>query len=101
MDRKQLHDEMKRSIGCPELTHEVLDTYLSSGWWERAMLPWEHCGMHFEKIYGPMSRLYLAGGIYKCRYHEKAFYFGLGLEEPFVTDDMVKNGIWLIYTWAD
>lgn len=25
----------------------------------------------------------------------------LGLKEPFVNDDMLKSGIWLIYTWAD
>lgn len=101
MDKTQLYDEMKFRIGCDELSHELLAEYLSSGWWERTLLPWEHCGMHFEKMYSPICQQNLAFGIHKCLYNGESFYFGIGLEEPIVTDDMLKNATWLVYTWAD
>lgn len=94
-------EEMKKIIGCAELTPEILDDYISSGWWTREMLPWEHCGMDFQKVYGSMSRICLTSGIHKCRYQGKSYYFGLGLDEPTVTDDMLENATWLVYTWSD
>jgi len=93
--------KMKKIIGCTELTHETLDEYIKSGWWTRKMLPWEHCGMHFEKVWGAMGRERIKHGIYKCIYFGKPYYFGLGLEEPSVSDDMLENGTWLVYTWSD
>lgn len=101
LDPKELYDEMKRIIGCEELTHEILDNYICSGWWTREMLPWEHCGMQFQKVYFPMYRDCLKTDIHLCNYQDKSYYFGLGLKEPEVTDDMLKNGTWLVYTWSD
>lgn len=100
-DRAHPLYKMEKIIGCKNLTHEILEDYLSSGWWNREMLPWEHCGMSFQKLCVPMSRSFLAGDIYNCVYNDKSYYFGLGLEEPEVTDDMLKNGTWLVYTWSD
>lgn len=101
MNQNELYNRMKEIIGCDELTHEVLGNYLCSGWWTREMLPWEHCGMRFQKVYFPMYRDCLKTDIHLCNYKGKSYYFGLGLEEPEVTDDMLKNGTWLVYTWSD
>ena len=101
MDKKELYNEMKSRIGCDELTHEILAEYLCTGWRDRKLFSWEHCGMHFEKMYSPMCRQSLNFGVRMCLYDGKTYYFGLGLEEPVVTDDMLKNGKWLVYTWAD
>lgn len=101
MNKNELYNRMKEIIGCDELTHEVLDNYICSGWWTREMLPWEHCGMQFQKVYFPMYRDCLKTDIHLCNYNNKSYYFGLGLEEPEVTDDMLKNGTWLVYTWSD
>ena len=48
-----------------------------------------------------MYRDCLKTDIHLCNYKGKSYYFGLGLEEPEVTDDMLKNGTWLVYTWSD
>ena len=101
MDQTQLYMRMKEIIGCQEVTNEVLQEYLSTGWWTREMLPWEHCAMKFQRIYGTMRRKCLGHDIYLCRYQDKPYYFGIGIEEPIVTDDMLENGTWLVYTWAD
>lgn len=93
--------KMQKIIGCSELTHEVLRDYISTGWWNREMLPWEHCGMTFQKVCFPMYRECLKTGIHLCNYQDKTYYFGLGLEEPEVTDDMLENGHWCVYTWSD
>lgn len=93
--------KMKKIIGCSELTHELLRNYLSSGWWTREMLPWEHCGMKFQKICFPMYKECLKTGIFLCNYKDKSYYFGLGLNEPEVTEDLLENGTWLVYTWSD
>ena len=100
-DREHPVYKMQKIIGCDKLTHEILDKYISSGWWNREMLPWEHCGMAFQKVYCPMRRESLKHDIHFCRYNDKPYYFGLGLEEPEVTDDMLENGYWAVYTWAD
>ena len=100
-DAKHQLLKTKKAIGCSELTHELLHNYLSSGWWNREMLPWKHCGMKFQKICFPMYKECLKTGIHLCNYKEKSYYFGLGLNEPEVTDDMLKNGTWLVYTWSD
>lgn len=91
---------MKEIIGCEELTHDVLKNYLNTFWWKRKMLPWEDCGKSFQKVYSPMKRKLLNNGIYLCNYYDKLYYFGLGLDEPFVTNDMIKNGVWFVYTWS-
>ena len=93
--------KMKKIIGCDELTHADVQNYISSGWWNREMLPWEHCGMRFHKVYGSMGRGSLKSGIHYCNYNDKPYYFGIGLDEPEVTDDMLENGYWAVYTWSD
>lgn len=100
LERKSLLEAMKAIIGCSELTHDIIDEYRKKSWRERKLLPWEHCGMHFEKMYSPFSRERMCG-IYTCDYRGKTYYFGIGLDEPVITDDMEKNGRWLVYTWAD
>ena len=96
-----LRIKMKKIIGCKKLTHEILNEYLSRGWWAREMLPWEHCAMRFQKIYGPMRREYVTQGIHGCHYQDRFYYFGLGLDEPEITDDMIEHGVWFVYTWSD
>lgn len=93
--------KMKKIIGCKELTHEAVQEYISSGWWGREMLPWEHCGMEFSKVCVPMHRSFLTSDIHHCIYHGKSYYFGIGLDEPTVTDDMLENAEWFVYTWSD
>ena len=100
-EKMSLRIEMKKIIGCTELTHEILDEYLSRGWWEREMLPWEHCAMRFQTICGPMRKEYVTQEIHSCHYRGNVYYFGLGLDEPEITDDMIKHGVWLVYTWSD
>lgn len=100
-DKQYPLHKMEKIIGCPKLTHEALHEYISSGWWNRKMLPWEHCGMRFQKIAVPMRRDFLTEGIHYCWYNAKPYYFGLGLSEPEVTDDMLEKGTWLVYTWSD
>ena len=94
---------MKEIIGCQELTHDAIHTYTRSGWWTREMLPWEHCAMSFQSLWQSvaMRKEFWGRNIYLCIHHEKPYYFGIGLEEPEVTDDLLKNGHWLVYTWAD
>ena len=102
MNKSELYNKMKEIIGYSELTHDVLDEYIySGGWWERKMLPWEHCSMRFQEVYGPMNRASLLNGIYRCDYYKKSFYFGIGLKEPSVSDDMLKNGKWFVYSYSD
>ena len=93
--------EMKKIIGCTKLTHEILNEYLSRGWWEREMLPWEHCGKRFQEICVPMRKEYVTQEIHSCHYQDKVYYFGLGLDEPTITDDMIEQGVWFVYTWSD
>ena len=100
-DEKHPYQKMQKIIGCEELTHEVLDNYLSTGWWTREMLPWEHSGMKFQKLCVPMRKEFLKNDIHYCYYNDTPYYFGLGLKEPEVTDDMLKNGTWCVYTWSD
>jgi len=96
------YTKMKKIIGCSKLTHEIVSEYLSSGFWNtRNLLPWEHCGKAFQKIWVPMKREFLSNGIHFCRYRDKPYYFGIELDEPEVTDDMLENGTWLVYTWSD
>ena len=92
---------MKHIIGCSKLTHDIINQYLSSNQWNRKMLPWEHCAMSFQKMCFPMNRDSLQYGIHFCRYNDKPYYFGIGLDEPEVTDDMLENATWLVYTWSD
>ena len=100
-DKKHPVYKMEKIIGCDKLTHEILNDYISSGWWNREMLPWEHCGMTFQKMCVPMRASFLESDIHYCWYKDKPYYFGLGLEEPEVTDDMLQNGTWCVYTWSD
>ena len=93
--------KMKELIGCSRLTHEVLHDYLHTEWWFRKMLPWEYCSKTFQKVCFPMNRECLNNDIYLCSYQDKPYYFGLGLKEPEVTDDMLENGAWFVYTWSD
>lgn len=96
------YTKMKEIIGCSKLTHEIVSEYLSGGFWNtRNLLPWEHCGKKFQKICVPMKREFLSNGIHFCRYRDKPYYFGIELDEPEVTDDMLENGTWLVYTWSD
>ena len=100
-DRKYPLLKMEKIIGCKKLTHEALRNYMYSGAWNREMLPWEHCGMSFQRVSPPIHRNCLNSGIYYCNYQDKPYYFGLGLDEPEITDDMLENGTWLVYTWSD
>ena len=100
-DKKCPTSKIKRNNSCDKLTHETLHNYICSGWWNREMLPWEHCGMQFQKLCVPMQKEFLETGIYLCNYNDEPYYFGIGLAEPEVTDDMLKNGHWRVYTWSD
>ena len=93
-----LYAEMQEIIGCTELTHEIVLDYITPLWHYRKLLPWEHCGKSFQKPYGGT---YSGGEIYLCSYEGKDYIFGIGLDEPEITEDMRKNGSWLCYTWAD
>lgn len=101
-DKKFPLFKMKKIIGCSKLNHEIVHKYLHSGLLNtRKMLPWEHCGKTFQKMCFQMKKELLNSGIYLCRYDSKPYYFGIGLDEPEVTNDMLENGTWLVYTWSD
>lgn len=82
-------------------THAIVFWYIQAGWWQREMLSWEHVAMGFHKLNVPMKRILLESGIHYCLYNDSHYYFGIGLEEPIVTEDMLNNGVWFVYTWSD
>jgi hypothetical protein len=101
-NEKHPYQKMQKIIGCEKLTHEIVGEYLSRGFWNtRELLPWEHCGKKFQKLCVPMKRSFLNDGIHLCNYNDKSYYFGIGLDEPEVTEDMLQNGYWCVYTWSD
>lgn len=101
LEKNELVRKMKEIIGCTELTHEAVEEYLRPSAQTKAMLPWEHCAMGFYKISCGMSRGGLEHGIHRCVYQGKAYYFGIGLDESVLSDEMLNYGVWSVYTWMD
>ena len=99
--KTELYDKMQKIIRCPKVTHEIISDFLKDYWTKREMLPWEHCAMKFQRMGVPMKREFLSNGIYRCNYGKNSYFFGIDLDEPEITDDMLQNGTWLVYTWAD
>lgn len=40
-------------------------------------------------------------GIYSCIYNCSTYYFGIGKEEVQISQDMIANGKWYVYTFCD
>ena len=93
--------KMEKIIGCNKLTHEILHDYLCSDNQNRERFPWERCGMAFRRVARPLERNSIKNGIHYCWYQDRPIYFGMGLAEPDVTDDMLENGEWCVYTLAE
>ena len=84
--------------------HETIHDYYRIKSWGRPMFKWEHCGKGFHAISGfdgirhnVKHRLV----IYRCYHRGHVYYFSIDLPEPVITDDMIKNGEWEVYTWED
>lgn len=66
------------------------------------MLSWEHCAKKFYDI----TPEYVAPNIemksvLQCCYNGEVYYFNIGISEPEITGEMMANGKWQVYTWAD
>jgi hypothetical protein len=84
------------------MTAKEINNYISKFWYERELLPWEHCAMKFYEIKEPyISRNIALKSIMRCFYKDEVFFFNIGIEEPAITKEMIINGDWQIYTWAD
>lgn len=72
---------------------------------EGMICPWESPWQKkFYKTEAPTvsdSRPQGLGYISKCFYKGKNYYYGINKREEPVTRDMVQNGEWYTYTWAD
>jgi len=84
------------------MDNKTVNEILQKDWWEREMLPWEHCGKEFHQIsYHLIERNLQMKSILFCSYNNEPFYFNIGTEEPQITDKMKIEGYWAVYTWAD
>ncbi len=91
---KERADEI---IKYREATQETMWTYGGTPPWE-----WYYA-KDFYRIYD-LDRIpdsIPVYNIYECVYQGKTYYYGVGKEEPPITEDMRKNGKWYGYTWAD
>ena len=84
------------------MTSKEVNDYIRTSWFERELLPWEHCAMRFYGIKEPyISRNIANGSILRCFYKEDVFFFNIGIDEPVITQEMILYGNWQVYTWAD
>lgn len=84
------------------MDNKSINKILQKGWWEREMLPWEHCGMKFYHIpYDLIEYNIQMKNILFCNFNDEPYYFNIGTDEPQITDEMKKDGYWAVYTWAD
>lgn len=84
------------------MTAKEINNYISTPSFERNLLPWEHCAMRFYGIKEPyISRNIAMAVILRCFYEEEVFFFNIGIDEPTITQEMILNGDWQVYTWAD
>lgn len=97
-DQNSLNYIEEDSIMDNESVHKILQ----NDWWKRDLLPWEHAGKKFYDI----SVEYIIKNIerkteLRCFYNDQVYYFNIGTEEPEITEEMINNGKWQVYTWSD
>lgn len=84
------------------MTAKEIQSYIDAPWYKRTLLPWEHCAMRFYEIEEPyISRDIAHGSILRCYYKEDVFFFNIGIDEPIITQEMILDGDWEVYTWSD
>ena len=82
--------------------HEVINKYYAEG--GTPMFWWAHCAKSFHPITGFEGIRHNVEHnlvIYRCFYRGHVYLFGIKLPEPVITDDMLENGDWQVYTWDD
>ena len=79
--------------------HKFIHELLERPWEERARMPWEHCLKSFSKIelYQVEVNFRLMNPL-KLIFNGKAYYFNIGLVEPELTEKMIMNGEWGVYS---
>ena len=84
------------------MDNKTVDEILKTSWWERKMLSWEHCAMKFADITNDyVLRNIQMKSVLCCFYNEEVYYFNIGTPEPEITETMIANGKWQVYTWSD
>lgn len=70
---------------------------------EKTMKPWQHCAMKWYSIDTGLAMQNMRDNcIVKCMIDDQEFIFNIPNEtSPGITVDMIKNGEWYVYTWAD
>ena len=69
--------------------------------WRKQPWAWP-TAMEYAKVCGKVCREWVEGpGIHWCDYKGKAYVYGTGKGEVPVTEDMLKNGTWYVYTFSD
>lgn len=67
-------------------------------WWETLGKKFFYITDHLNKF--ELIRQYLKQHeILKCYYNYEVFFFNIGIKEPEVTDHMIEEGDWFLYTW--
>ena len=84
------------------LSNEEINQIIMTTNWERKLFPWE---LYDKKFYNVTSDYALrdisSGCVVFCRYNDKPYYFNIGTEEPEITEDMINNAYWAVYSWSD
>lgn len=84
------------------MNNKAVDEILKVPWFERKMLSWEHCGKKFYDITYDYILLNIEmKSVMRCYYKSQVFYFNIGNSEPKITESMIRNGKWQVYTWSD
>lgn len=97
-DQNSLNYIEEDSIMDNESVHKILQ----NDWWKRDLLPWEHAGKKFYDISVEYTiKNIQLKNVMRCFYDDKVYYFNIGTEEPEITEEMINNGKWQVYTWSD
>lgn len=84
------------------MDNKTVDKILKNSWRKRKMLSCEHCAQKFFDITNDyVLRNIEMKSVLRCYYNEDVYYFNIGTPEPEITETMIVNGKWQVYTWSD
>lgn len=94
-----LENKIFRNMSSKEIASITERTFREPLWWENLEKRYFYITDYINKS-ELIHKYFEQHEVLKCYYNYNVFFFNIGIDEPEITERMIKEGEWFVYTWS-